>query len=319
MATLSILKPLRGIQHRCLRILRAMLGRPSPRTHVQRCLSPALGPMACIDVGASFGVFQPWQLLLSAPQVTWLAVEPNLAEAGYLQAWSHAARLLTCSEGLSGTGGKRQLYITNNANGSSILEPRIPASIASRSDYKGFFLPFRQIEIDTITLEQLANRLPAGLPFVIKLDTQGSELEILQGGQSLLSNHDCVGIELEASLLAEPPYTNAARFWQINGWLEGLGYELMRLTPICFGSRYAVVGGAGRKAPAECDALFTVRSDIAAGLPASHRLALLAFHCTNAFYEEAHAMLISSDDLPSLITANGGDVQALERALRSAF
>lgn len=298
---------------------RTLNGQPSPEIAVQRCLAPALAPMACIDVGASFGIHRPWQLLLQSPQVLWLAVEPNSSEADYLKRWPYPAQLQRCHEGLSGSGGERTLYITHNPNGSSILRPRIPASIQARSNYKAFFYPLRELKIATITLSQLLARIPDGMPFVIKLDTQGSELEILQSGEASLSSGRCVGIELEASLLAEPPYTNAARFWQVNGWLEELGFELMRITPICFGSRHAVVGGPGRKAPAECDAIFTRRTDLLSALPASHRLSLMAFLATNAYYEEAHALLTGDPDLQGLIQINGGDSRSIECALRNAF
>ena len=298
---------------------RRLQGRSSPPVELEHALAGSLAPMACIDVGASFGIHRPWRLLAQSPQVTWVAVEPNIAEVAYLNDWPHPAHLVCCSEGLSGTGGERTLYITHNPNGSSILEPQIPASIAARSDYKGFFYPMRQIQIPTITLPSLLQRLPDGIPFVIKLDTQGSELEILRGAEAALAQHQCVGIELEASLLAEPPYTHAARFWEINGWLEQLGFELMRIQPICFGSRHAVLGGPGRRAPAECDALFSVRSDKVAALPPSHRLALLAFHSTNGFYEEAHALLSGDPQLRDLIQSNGGQPERIGQALWDCF
>lgn len=168
----------------------------------------------------------------------WLAVEPNSREADYLKSWPYSAQLQRCTEGLSGTGGESMLYITHNHNGSSIPQPRIPASIQARSDYEAFFYPLREIKIITITLSQLLKRVPEEIPFVIKLDTQGSELKILQGGEAALLARRCVGIELEASLLAEPNYTNADRFWQINSWLEKLGFELMQILPVCFGSCY---------------------------------------------------------------------------------
>lgn len=299
--------------------LRALKGQPRPEIAVQHCLAPVLAPMACIDVGASFGIHRPWELFLHSPNVLWLAVEPNSTEADYLKSWPYPAQLQRCNEGLSGTGGERTLYITHNPNGSSILQPRIPTSIQARSNYEAFFYPLREIKIATITLSQLLERIPEAMPFVIKLDTQGSELEILQSGEAALLARRCVGIELEASLLAEPPYTNAARFWQINGWLENLGFELMRIAPICFGSRHAIVGGPGRKAPAECDAIFTLRTDRLSGLPASHRLALMAFLATNGFYEEAHALLAHDRKLQDLIQLSGGDSQGIEVALRNAF
>lgn len=83
---------------------------------------------------------------------------------------------------------------------------------------------------------------------------------------------------MESTLLAEPSYKGAKKFWEASRDLEEFGYELLRIDPIVFDSKYGPNRTRGRRALCECDAIFTLRCDIAQRLPVEHRMALAGFY-----------------------------------------
>jgi len=63
----------------------------------------------------------------------------------------------------------------------------------------------------------------------LKIDTQGSELEVLRGAEGVLAQVEL--IQFEASV--RPLYAEAPGYTVLIGWLEARGYRLSSLFPIC--------------------------------------------------------------------------------------
>ena len=63
--------------------------------------------------------------------------------------------------------------MTNVDTGSSLLEPRIPESMARRVTNLDYFFPLRPQRIETLTLRSVIDAQPGGAPVFVKLDTQG--------------------------------------------------------------------------------------------------------------------------------------------------
>jgi FkbM family methyltransferase len=83
------------------------------------------------------------------------------------------------NQALSGQGGERTLYITNVPTGSSLLPPKKGSIV----DYPGnsYLYPLREEKLLTTTLRDSLNEAQVKRVDGIKLDTQGTELEIIQG------------------------------------------------------------------------------------------------------------------------------------------
>jgi hypothetical protein len=151
---------------------------------------------------------------------------------------------------------------------------------------------------------------------VVKLDTQGTELDIVLGAQAALAARRIVGIEMESTLHADPVMRGAGKFWQACRDLEALGFELLHVQPIEGGTRLGSSRTGGRRFLNECDALFALRRDVLAGMPVDHRLAALGFYATNAFYEEALALIEDDAEIVAALRHNGADLPALLALLR---
>lgn len=281
-------------------------------------LSPYLPATICVDVGASHYPHVKWAVFLNSRNTSWLAVEPNEANIGYTKNWRWPSRIATCTTGLSREGGQKTLYVTNVDTGSSLLPPVIPEGMTHRIRNLDYFFPVTERQIDTLTLVQALDGLPADAPVCVKLDTQGTELSILQGAQSLFDSHRIVGLETEATLLAQPLMQGSGKFWEVCRYLEEQGMELLHIKPISAAARNGAPARTFHTYLNECDAVFALRPDVAAKLQVEFRICLLAFYATNLFFEEALALLERDPEVCDHLRRQGCDLDLLQGMLVSA-
>lgn len=285
---------------------------------VSKLLSPFLPAAVCVDVGASYYPHGKWLQFLNAPTTQWLAVEPNEANIGYLKSWIWPCQVAACTTGLSREGGVQTLYVTNVDTGSSLLPPEIPASMKHRVSNLDYFFPLTERRIETITLVQALAGLSTTAPVFVKLDTQGTELSILQGAQTLFDVRRIVGIEMESTFLAQPVMKGSGKFWQACEYLEQQGFELLHIKPIAAVARSGNMRSGRNTYLNECDAVFALRQDVAAVLPVEYRTSLLAFYLTNLFYEEALSLLQRDSDVAGFLRAQGCSMDALIATVKAA-
>ena len=69
----------------------------------------------------------------------------------------------------------------------------------------------------------------------------------------------------------------------------------------------------------ECDAVFSLRQEVAAGLSVEYRTSLLAFYLTNLFYEEALSLLERDAEVADFIRVQGCSVDTLLATLKAAI
>jgi FkbM family methyltransferase len=304
-----------------VRDLRRRVGRtaiqysPAPAERLSRTIARLLPPVTCVDIGASYYPHGPWEVFRRSPQTLWIAVEPNSQNTGYLNDWHWPAKTRLEGVGLSEYGGEQTLYVTNTDSGSSLLPPVISPNMEHRvgEDGRCYFFPVTEKPIPTRSLPDVVADTGSS-PLVVKLDTQGTELSILRGAQSLFDARRIVGIETEATLLAEPYMAGSGKFWEVCQFLEARGFELLQLKPIealPTKARRLV----GRTYLNECDAVFALKHDVVVQLSEAHQLTLLGFYASYQLYEELEALLAKIPQLDSICARAGVTVDALRKLL----
>lgn len=285
------------------------------RWKISKKLSPYIPKAICIDVGASYYPHTNWFFFLNAPKVNWFVVEPNAENLGYTKKWNWACKLEVCTKGLSSEGGNQTLYVTNVDSGSSLLKPKIPALMEHRFIDIDYYFPVREVNIETIKLEDVISNYVEKCPIFIKLDTQGTELSILRGADRLFSQNLILGIEMESTMLADPIMTGSEKFWEASQFLESKGFELLHIKPI-----YAPLAKNSppkcRTYLTECDAIFTLRWDVVCSLPIEFRVALMAFYLTNYLYYEVISILDKDLEVRTYLLDAGCDLDNLMHSLQ---
>lgn len=286
------------------------------KDNVEDLIASILPPTVCVDVGASYYPHGQWLVFLKSVNTSWIAVEPNEHNLGYAKNWTYRCKLSVCNTGLSQEGGEQVLYVTNVDSGSSLLEPVIPASGEHRVK-KEYFFPFKKVPIQTITLLDVVKSERSNSPIFVKLDTQGTELSILKGSESLFSTHRVLGIEMESTMLAEPYMQGSGKFWQASEYLEKHGFELLQIKPIYSPSLLKGSGAKTKNFLNECDAVFVLRKDVVEKLGVEYKMCLFAFYITYSFYEEAFGFLSNDNDLINYLTSKGLSIKKIKSLLLS--
>jgi FkbM family methyltransferase len=124
---------------------------------------------------------------------------------------------------LGSNKGQIEINIAANSVSSSVLPMKdTHLNAAPESQYVGRHL------VDVERLDELAlSLLPPTGRLMIKIDTQGYEMEVLKGSTGLLPRTSA--IQLELSLV--PLYDGAPTFVEMISFLQSHGYELFSLVP----------------------------------------------------------------------------------------
>jgi FkbM family methyltransferase len=223
-----------------------------------RVLPPEFS-LTLADVGSAGGLKDRWHPVAS--RVNALLFEPR--EAGGESRQSGRNRIYPFA--LGEVAGSVELNITAMANMSSMLQPN--AKLFERFRKKG---PHARITgRQTVAVEQMDTLLQQqGLQAdALKVDTQGSELQILKGATAALEQ-SVVLAEVEISFIER--YLGQATAAELIGWMQSRGFQLIEIYRL---KRYRFINspgignvgiGAGHRAGqlAYGDAVFVVGDEL---------------------------------------------------------
>lgn len=181
-----------------------------------------------IDVGAWGGASQEWAQIGSYVEI--IGFEPDEKECQRLNsiAVGDVMQQRFFPYAISGRTGEREFYVTRRPTCSSLLKP-------IENEWKRYAVPgsdrhrraevMKTVTVNTITLDEFCEKENV-IPTFVKLDTQGSELEILEHGfHKHLSR--VLGLEIEVEFV--PLYEGQALFGEIEMFLRENGFDIYGL------------------------------------------------------------------------------------------
>ena len=267
-----------------------------------------------IDVGASYYPHPAFEVFRMSPNNTWVAIEPNEQNLFYINDWKWQSKVLAYKIGLSQYGGLQKLYVTNIDSGSSLLKPNLTDKNSHRIKNLNYFFPYNEVNIDTITLNDVFNKIQFNQsPFVIKLDTQGTEFSILKGlSDDIIINYD-ICIELENTLLLDPLMAGSTPFYEVLEYFQNIGFELVHLKPIQINAPIVNKSIDSSYILNECDAVFLLSNSITKTRSIDFQISMLGAYISYSLYGEAYdlALHIIQNNKP-----NQNKLKLLEKLVR---
>ena len=229
--------------------LKKALGLPSTRLHpdweVLRSIGPCESPHLVLDVGAHHGwFFHCW--LDWCPQAQVVAFEPtaeSFRRANELYGSDPRVRLFQLGIGAQ-TGELSFNILADSQVSNSFLPPR--QAVWEAIEYNTGAISQRRVPISTLD-DFCAEQKIAGA-YLLKIDVQGYELEVLKGAIGILPHVDHVFVEAGIQRL----YEGAPSFAEVCLFMDAQGFHLMHLRTWHRGNRVLV----------ETDLLFR-RNDLA--------------------------------------------------------
>ena len=178
-----------------------------------------------VDVGARWGAHQQWKALIRRAKV--LCFEPDQEEATRLTAQDEPnVTYLPIALGAT-DGSVATLHVTSQPACSSLYAP----VEALYRDYPALaeIRPTRTIELPLRSLDAVLHEYAIENVDAIKLDTQGSELDILRGATTALRTCSMIDIEVEFNAI----YEGQPLFCDVDRFMRDNGFVLWRLSDIC--------------------------------------------------------------------------------------
>jgi FkbM family methyltransferase len=178
--------------------------------------------LVVLDVGCRWGFAQKFTAKKNLFEI--YGFDPDADECMRLNEYYADESITLIPEALAQVPGPRTLFLTEQPACSSLFQPdhhltdNYPALTCARQ--------LSTKEIQTTTLDLWASQNQVSVIDYIKIDTQGSELEILKGGIAALQTVRCLEVEVEFN----PIYLEQALFSDVDTFLRSQGFVLWKLT-----------------------------------------------------------------------------------------
>jgi FkbM family methyltransferase len=180
-----------------------------------------------VDIGGRGAAFPPLASL--APFADYFVSEPDAAEAARLSdtlvGQSDWRTVTVLNEAMASQSGDATLWITEQPGMSSLLEP--DPRVTSRFYLGPKFAVANKQMVPTTSLDAAAKRYGFEDACFLKVDTQGTELDILRSGAALVEG-PLVGVHVET--LFQPFYKGQSLFADVDQHLRAHGFSLFLLS-----------------------------------------------------------------------------------------
>ncbi len=173
------------------------------------------------DIGARYGIHYLYTDLLNLKNFKAIGFEIDENETANLRETQKTGMAEVWPYVIAQSKANREIYITKHPSCSSLYPPN-EALLSQYSSYD--FFKIAEIKtVDTISLDEFIEEHRASQPDFLKIDVQGAEYEVLQGGCSSLQK--VLGVFLETQL--REIYMGAPLFPDIHVMLSGMGFRLI--------------------------------------------------------------------------------------------
>lgn len=179
-------------------------------------------PLVLVDVGCRWGLDETWAAF--GPHIERIGFDPDAEECARLSGLNTGgARVRFVPSGLGPAVGEAPLHLTREPACSSLYPPDLE-TLRHRPEL-ACVEPVGTATIPLTTLDAWAVAEGVERVDIIKLDTQGSELDILRGAERILGTVRALEVEVEFN----PIYSGQPLFGDVDRFLRDRGFVLWRL------------------------------------------------------------------------------------------
>jgi FkbM family methyltransferase len=205
--------------------------------------------LTLIDIGARGGLQPNWKQ--ARPHLRVIGFEPDPDECARLARANDPRQALYINAALHREAAELTFNLGREGGTSSLLAPNW--DYLNRFPDPGRYQVVRRVALKVDTLDRVLPARDVREADFIKIDTQGAELAILEGGRATLVQQ-VFGVELE--VMFGPIYAGQPRFGQLDDLLGDLGFQLMDLRPSYWKRAHGARYGGPKGQLAFADALY---------------------------------------------------------------
>lgn len=181
-----------------------------------------------IDAGARYGIHPSWNNFKG--DIMYYAFEPDKEEAQRLAKLNKDKNYHMIDKALAKETGERDFFITKHKGYCSLLE------LDQNNEWFKKYRPgegkvVKKTKVKTISIDEFVTEKKTQLDF-LKVDTEGTELEVLEGASNQLEN-SIMGIRCNVDF--QPNFKGQALFSDIHNYLLKKGFFLLNLDYFGYG------------------------------------------------------------------------------------
>ena len=190
----------------------------------QRMLLSGVSAPVIFDVGANIGtITKKYRYLFPGAMI--YAFEPFPETFTELERTVCGDKqIIPCQLALGSAPGKTVLHVNASLATNSLLETE---DSAASFWGEGLMETTTTVEVEVGTIDEFCRKNQIESIDVLKIDTQGTELEVLRGAAGMLSGRQIRVIYTEIILV--PSYKGQSKPHELMGFLDGFGYDLSGL------------------------------------------------------------------------------------------
>ncbi len=148
--------------------------------HALNLLRAHINPNTVIDVGVASGTPE---LYRAFPKAAWLLIEANPAYQAALDSLAEQLNAAIETVFCGAEHGQTTLNVFSDPRKSSALQPTRPLQLVER------------IVVPVKPLDALVDKHTLSVPFLLKIDVEGAEMDVLRGAKSTLAHCEAVIVE----------------------------------------------------------------------------------------------------------------------------
>ncbi len=186
-------------------------------------IMPFLAPMSYVDIGARAVKQNHFVKAFRGSQ--YIGFELDVEECKRLNS-SNIERHQFYPQAIGRRSETRTLYVTRNPASSSLYEPN-SQEMHRFMECGPYFDVMEKQTVETVSLDDWHRDAGIPDPVFLELDTQGSELDILQGSEHLLTTF-ILGLRVEVEFF--PLYKDQPLFSDVDNYLRPMGFCLFDLS-----------------------------------------------------------------------------------------
>lgn len=172
------------------------------------------------DIGANEGAFTGGVLAI-APQAQIIAAEPGPAPRARMQArFGALPNVEILDVAVAATSGTATFHLRAHDHNSSLRTAREEMTTVIDAGWKAA----GDLQVRTVTLDELVGERPVD---VVKIDVQGSEMDVLRGGEATLAR--ATAVLLEMNFFSQ--YHGDDTFNPLHAEMDRLGFSLVNVSP----------------------------------------------------------------------------------------
>lgn len=179
-------------------------------------------PLIIVDIGCRWGFAD--KFIDNSENIIVYGFDPDVEECSRLDKLYNHKNIKLVPIGLSDRQGKRKLFLTNEPACSSLYKP--DQMLTENYPCLDCAKEVSTIHVEVSTLDMWAKEARVEYIDYIKIDTQGSELDILKGGEKILQSVRFLEIEVEFN----PIYTDQPIFSEVDLFLRKHGFVLWKFS-----------------------------------------------------------------------------------------